>query len=260
MALHNLWTAPVPWQLGVRKLFSMWLWMNSHGNKELCSVEGVRNYPKWHHIINEQPIYLVSISLTTRGIFIRWWTGETRRSVNWSFLQRKSRLHHWKTNDRIFMEFLQCKMTTCYCTTEKQMKKCCGILPVQITIAPLKNKWQNVMAFYQCKSWLHHWKTNDRMLWHFHNANHDCTTEKQMTKCYDIFTVQIMIAPLKKKWQHVMTFLQHSSTCEIIKGIASFDCKEMLLLQFTGEINFSALSNLFPSKRKKNLYLCVGSK
>ena len=29
-----------------------------------------------------------------------WWTGETRRSVSWSFLQRRSRLHHWKRSNR----------------------------------------------------------------------------------------------------------------------------------------------------------------
>ena len=58
------------------------------------------------------------------------------------------------------------------------MTECYGIFTEQIMIAPLKNKWQNVMAFLkcksqhvmaflQCKSRLHHWKTNYSMLWNF---------------------------------------------------------------------------------------------
>ena len=39
---------------------------------------------------------LDSISFNIRGTRMTCWTGETRRSVNCSFLHRGSRLHHWK--------------------------------------------------------------------------------------------------------------------------------------------------------------------
>ena len=42
-----------------------------------------------------------SISRITKGIFMMWCTGDTKRSVNWSFLHRGSFWHHWNYKEMV---------------------------------------------------------------------------------------------------------------------------------------------------------------